>query len=82
LSANLNVLSNADLVSSRREGRSIIYTAGYATMSTLLNFLLADCCNGMPEICSGLAGVVASAQACGNPPKAKSPARARKKSRV
>jgi DNA-binding transcriptional ArsR family regulator len=59
LSANLNILFNADLVDSRREGRSIIYTARYEHMSTLLEFLMQDCCGGSPEICERLSGVLA-----------------------
>ena len=54
LSANLNVLAGAGLVSSRREGRSIIYAAGYDRMCDLLAFLLEDCCAGAPEICAPL----------------------------
>jgi len=62
LSSNLNILSGAGLVSSRREGRSIIYSAAYDRMRELLAFLMEDCCAGKPEICAPLA-VVAS-QAC------------------
>ncbi len=54
LSANLNVLASAGLVSSRREGRSIIYAAGYDRMSDLLAFLMEDCCAAKPEICAPL----------------------------
>ena len=54
LSANLNVLSHAGLVRSRRQGRSIIYTAEYDRMRDLLGFLVQDCCGGSPEICSPL----------------------------
>ncbi len=53
LSANLNILSNAGLVQSRRDGRSIIYTACYDRMIQLLGYLLEDCCNGAPEIMDG-----------------------------
>ena len=42
LSANLNVLSHAGLVRSRRQGRSIIYTAEYDRMQGLLGFLVED----------------------------------------
>ena len=63
LSANLNVLANAGLVRSRRQGRSIIYTAEYDRMRELLSFLVEDCCAGSPDICSPLAAVVQSA--CG-----------------
>lgn len=58
LSTNLNILSTAGLVSSRRDGRSIIYTAGYDRMRELLAFLMEDCCGGSPEICAPLAAVV------------------------
>lgn len=62
LSANLNVLSHAGLVASRRDGRSIIYTANYDSMRELLAFLMEDCCGGAPEICAPLALV---ASQCG-----------------
>lgn len=59
LSANLNILSHANLIESRREGRSIIYTACYTNMSNLLEFLMEDCCGGSPQICERLAAVLA-----------------------
>lgn len=55
LSSNLGILANAGLVDSRREGRSIIYTAQYGNMTELLEFLMQDCCGGSPEICAPLA---------------------------
>jgi len=64
LSGNLNILGHAGLVSSRREGRSIIYTADYARMTDLLGFLMEDCCGGAPEICAPLADVVTRAACC------------------
>ena len=60
LSANLNVLSGAGLVASRRDGRSIIYAAGYDRMRELLAFLMEDCCAGNPEICAPLASIAAA----------------------
>jgi ArsR family transcriptional regulator, arsenate/arsenite/antimonite-responsive transcriptional repressor len=60
LSANLNLLAGAGLVSSRREGRSIIYAAGYDRMRELLAFLMEDCCGGKPEICAPLAAIAAT----------------------
>jgi DNA-binding transcriptional ArsR family regulator len=57
LSANLNILAAAGLAAARREGRSIIYTAGYERMRELLAFLMEDCCAGQPEICAPLAAV-------------------------
>jgi DNA-binding transcriptional ArsR family regulator len=64
LSANLNVLSHAGLISSRREGRSILYAADYGAMTGLLGFLMQDCCNGAPEICAPLEGLVTLAACC------------------
>jgi len=61
LSANLNILSHVGLVRSRRQGRSIIYTAEYDRMRDLLSFLVEDCCGGSPEICSPLADVIRTA---------------------
>ena len=64
LSAQLNVLANAGLVRSVRQGRSIIYTADYESMSRLLVYLTDDCCQGRPEICAPLAEVVSRASCC------------------
>ena len=60
LSTNLLLLSNAGLVSSRRDGRSIIYRADYGVMRDLLGFLIEDCCNGSSEICMPLAATLAT----------------------
>ena len=62
LSTNLGILAAAGLVASRRDGRSIIYTAGYEAMRELLAFLMEDCCAGKPEICAPLVAV--TGQAC------------------
>ncbi len=55
LSAQLTVLANAGLATSRRDGRSIIYAANYDAMGELLLHLMEDCCQGRPEICAPLA---------------------------
>ena len=66
LSTNLGILAGAGLVTSRREGRSIIYAAGYERMGELLAFLVEDCCCGRTEICRPLAEVASrcAAAAC------------------
>jgi DNA-binding transcriptional ArsR family regulator len=64
LSANLNVLAGAGLVSSRREGRSIVYSAAYERMRALLAFLMEDCCGGNSEICAPLAAIAERAACC------------------
>lgn len=45
LSFHLNHMSNADLVLSRREGRSIIYSANFDLMTDLIRFMVEDCCS-------------------------------------
>jgi DNA-binding transcriptional ArsR family regulator len=54
LSTHLTILGHAGLIHSRREGRSVIYSADYGGMRDLLGFLVADCCAGRPEICGSL----------------------------
>lgn len=62
LSSHLTILGHAGLIRSRREGRSILYSADYDGMRGLLDFLVADCCGGRPEICAPLAD--AARQSC------------------
>jgi DNA-binding transcriptional ArsR family regulator len=64
LSANLTLLANAGLVTSRRDGRSVIYSADYERMTGLLSFLMEDCCNGDAAICAPLAAVASRAACC------------------
>jgi ArsR family transcriptional regulator len=52
LSFHLNQLRFAGLVTSRREGRSIIYFADYRAMNRLLAYLTDNCCGGQPELCA------------------------------
>lgn len=52
MSHHLEQLSQAGLVSSRREGRSIIYSAKYDTMQNLINFLMENCCEGKIDCCN------------------------------
>jgi ArsR family transcriptional regulator, arsenate/arsenite/antimonite-responsive transcriptional repressor len=67
LSAQLTLLANADLVVSRREGRSIIYAVDYESMSQLLVYLMEDCCQGHPEVCAPLAAAASRAACCDQP---------------
>lgn len=46
LSFHLSHLSNAGVVSSRKQGRSVIYSANFGTMNGLISFLVKDCCSG------------------------------------
>jgi DNA-binding transcriptional ArsR family regulator len=58
-SFHLAHLERAGLISSRRESRSIIYTANYDGLSALIEFLMRDCCSGRPEVCAPAAAVAA-----------------------
>src|ERR1700722_2477486 len=51
LSFHLNHLKQSGLVKCRRESRSLIYTAEYTTMNTLLAYLTENCCQGDPAAC-------------------------------
>jgi ArsR family transcriptional regulator len=59
-SFHLALLERAGLVNSRREGRSIIYTANFAGLSGLVEFLMRDCCQGHPEVCLPTASAAAA----------------------
>ncbi|MDZ7928539.1 MAG: helix-turn-helix transcriptional regulator [Agrobacterium sp.] len=54
MSAHLNVLSRAGLVSSERQSRIIIYRAQIEQLRDMTLFLLKDCCGGSPELCAPL----------------------------
>src|SRR5271154_5969339 len=52
LSFHLNQLRFAGLITSRRESRSIIYSANFKAMNGLLAYLTENCCGGRPELCA------------------------------
>lgn len=64
LSAQLTILANAGLVTSVRDGRSIIYSADFKSMGDLLIYLVEDCCNRNPEVCLPIAEATQSLDGC------------------
>lgn len=48
LSFHLKELTHAGLITSRQDGRFIIYSADIATMNGLIGFLTENCCGGLP----------------------------------
>jgi DNA-binding transcriptional ArsR family regulator len=61
LSFHLKELTHAGLVNPRQEGRFIFYTANFATVSQLVDYLTENCCKGSD-----------CAVACAPPPRRKS----------
>ena len=51
LSFHLKALTNAGIVVSRREGRSMFYAICSSRVQQLMGFLTEDCCQGRPELC-------------------------------
>lgn len=45
MSFHLSHLNNAGIVSSRREGRSIIYSANYPFVQDLIRYMVENCCS-------------------------------------
>lgn len=51
VSFHLSHLEHAGLITSRREGRQIIYCAVWSALADLVAFLMHDCCQGHCEYC-------------------------------
>jgi DNA-binding transcriptional ArsR family regulator len=70
MSTHLAILARAGLVGSRRESRSVIYSANYAGIRALTAFLLQDCCRARADVCTPLldAALTPTAARCCPPP--------------
>jgi ArsR family transcriptional regulator, arsenate/arsenite/antimonite-responsive transcriptional repressor len=75
LSTHLAILVRAGLLRSSREGRTIIYRSDVEGIRSVVAFLVNDCCDGHPELCSLVA---ADAVACCAAAPAKSNSRIKK----
>lgn len=64
LSFHAKELEHAGLIASRRDGRSILYRAAYPALGGLVQFLMRDCCQGHPEVCTP---ALAALDACCTP---------------
>jgi DNA-binding transcriptional ArsR family regulator len=79
MSSHLSILERALLVSSQRQGRSIVYRANLATLQSMTLFLLQDCCGGEPALCASL---IESIKPCCPPSKESTHGNAKAGSRV
>ena len=52
LTFHLDRLRDAGLVTVRRNGRSMIYSARYETMNALVAYLTENCCRGAQQACA------------------------------
>lgn len=64
MSFHLSQLEHAGLVTSRREGRSILYSAAFPALADLVAFLMRDCCRGHPEVCQPAVAALSTAICC------------------
>jgi DNA-binding transcriptional ArsR family regulator len=48
LSFHLKELTHAGLLTSKQDGRFVIYAAQFSTMNGLIGFLTENCCGGVP----------------------------------
>ncbi len=71
VSFHLTHLEHAGLIESRRDGRSIIYSAVFPALSDLVAFLMKDCCSGHCEVCDG--AIALFAKCTGRPQKTAEP---------
>lgn len=46
VSAQLQMMADAELVRARREGKQMIYCAEYDTLGAVFGFIMHDCCGG------------------------------------
>jgi DNA-binding transcriptional ArsR family regulator len=55
MSSHLKQLNHAGLIDSRRDGRSVMYSANFDAARGLIIYLMQDCCAGNDAICQPIA---------------------------
>ena len=80
LSTHLRILTDADLLQVRPASRERIYSARFDALRDVIAYLLEDCCQGSPEICSPIADLLAQSTCCSPREKAnEAPSRSRRR---
>jgi DNA-binding transcriptional ArsR family regulator len=51
MSFHLKELQHCGLIAASREGREVRYRADFGGIRAVIEYLLADCCNGDPRLC-------------------------------
>ena len=59
-SFHLAHLERAGLIESRKESRSVIYSASYDRIADLIRYLMEDCCAGDRRVVAACADIVAA----------------------
>jgi len=54
ISTHLSILQRAGLLTSLRQGRAITYRAALSQLEALMQFMLAECCAGRPDLSTPL----------------------------
>jgi DNA-binding transcriptional ArsR family regulator len=52
MSFHFKTLSHSGLIESRQDGRFIYYTANFAVMNGMVDYLTENCCGGNAEACN------------------------------
>ena len=58
MSSHLAKLHRAGIVTSRRDGRHIIYRADFDALGGLIVYLMKDCCGGSAQLCDPIAASI------------------------
>ncbi|WP_439141593.1 ArsR/SmtB family transcription factor [Planktotalea sp.] len=62
LSGHLSILKRAGLLKATRHQREIHYAANLVSVNALVQFMIADCCNGQIENCSEIVAMLRSSE--------------------